>query len=205
MEIILFVAVLVMSVVVHEVAHGWMAYFLGDQTARHAGRLTLNPIPHIDPIGSILVPAVMAMINPSFLFGWAKPVPFNPYNLRSGNWGPALVALAGPFSNLSIALFFAVLVRLAETLALAPVMVQFILQIIVLNIVLALFNLFPIPPLDGSKVLFALLPYRWRIVEELMVRYQLVLILVVLFLGGNLLTILVNVVFGLLTGLSVTF
>lgn len=201
-EVIFFIAILIVSVVVHEVSHGFAADLLGDPTARIAGRLTLNPIPHIDPVGSILVPAVLALIPGGIVFGWAKPVPFNPYNLRAGKWGPALVAVAGPVSNLLIAFIFAGVIRWVLPLGLISAAAgQIVVMVVVLNIVLALFNLIPIPPLDGSKILFALIPYRWRGVGEIMERYQLVLILLVILAAGSWLWPVVNLVFTFLTGL----
>lgn len=204
MEVVFFIIVLVMSVVIHEVSHGWAALFLGDQTAKHAGRLTLNPIPHIDPIGSILVPFALAILSPGFVFGWAKPVPYNPYNLRGGKWGPAIVAVAGPISNLVLAVFFSFLIRFVPLFSLTTMAGTISAQIVLLNIILAVFNLFPLPPLDGSKILFAILPYRLRQIEEFMVRYQLILIIVLLFsVGGILLPIVANV-FSLLTGTDIS-
>src|SRR3989344_7390564 len=100
------VAILVMSVVIHEVSHGFMAYALGDSTAKYAGRLTLNPLPHIDPFGSIILPCVLSLLPGGIIFGYAKPVPYNPYNLRNQKWGPALVAGVGPCANLLVALVF---------------------------------------------------------------------------------------------------
>ena len=203
MEVVFFVIILVMSVVIHEVSHGWAAYFLGDQTAKHAGRLTLNPISHIDPVGSILVPLALAVLSPGFIFGWAKPVPYNPYNLRGGKWGPAIVAVAGPISNLVIAVFFSFLIRFVPVFSLTTMTGIISAQIVLLNIVLAIFNLFPLPPLDGSKVLFAVLPYRLRQIEEFMVRYQLILIIILLFTVSGILLPIVAVIFYLLTGTDI--
>ena len=157
-DIIFLIAILVMSVVIHEVAHGVMANYLGDPTAKLQGRLTLNPVSHIDPMGSVILPAILALSSSSFLFGWAKPVPYNPFNLqRGGKWAEALVALAGPASNVALALVFGLLIRVgaipAEALSLA-------ISIVFINILLALFNMIPIPPLDGSKVLASVLPPR---------------------------------------------
>ena len=180
MEVIFFVLVLIISVVVHEVSHGYAAYALGDPTAKLAGRLTLNPLPHIDPIGSILVPGFLILLNPGFIFGWAKPVPYNPHNLKAPKWGPALVALAGPASNLLIAFVFGLAVRFLDL----PINVLETLAFVVLmNIALAIFNLIPIPPLDGSKVLFSALPYNLRYVEEFMTRYQIFLIAAVILMA----------------------
>jgi Zn-dependent protease len=152
----LFVIVIVMfSAVIHEVMHGVAADRLGDPTARYAGRLTLNPIPHLDPFGSVLLPVLLAMSQSPFLFGWAKPVPYNPYNLiKAPRWGEAIVAFAGPASNFCIALFFALLMRAGLFSGLNDVL----FMIVVVNVMLGIFNLFPIPPLDGSKILSMFLP-----------------------------------------------
>ena len=158
-QAIVIIAALILSIILHEVAHGYAANWLGDPTARLAGRLTLNPIPHIDPLGSVIVPALLFFSSAGFLFGWAKPVPYNPYNLTNRRWGEAMVAAAGPLTNLSLAIIFAVLIRMAGTLGLPPSFVDIASYIVFINILLALFNLIPIPPLDGSKVLESILPY----------------------------------------------
>lgn len=178
-QILFSLLVLVFSVVAHEVSHGYMAQYLGDPTARLAGRLTMNPLRHIDPVGSLLVPAVLSLLGGP-IFGWAKPVPYNPYNLRDQKWGDAKVALAGPLTNLGIAVLFGMLLRFT---AVSPSDATYaIMDIIVfINIMLALFNLVPIPPLDGSKVLFSALPLRYRYIDEYAQRYALVLILVFAF------------------------
>lgn len=155
------IVILILSVVLHEVSHGWIADKLGDPTARRLGRLTLNPIPHIDPIGSIFVPGVLLLLNSGFLIGWAKPVPYNPLNLKNPNIGGALIALGGPLTNLIIASVASVVARILYTNFQDGSMdgaVAIIGFIAVINVILAIFNLFPIPPLDGSKVLFAFLP-----------------------------------------------
>lgn len=153
------VLVLILSVVIHEVAHGWAANALGDPTARLQGRLSLNPIRHIDPIGSVLIPAILVLTNSSFLFGWAKPVPYNPYNLKNQRWGEAIVGGAGVATNLLIAVLFAFIARAAFGAG----MVEFATLaslVTLVNLSLGLFNLIPIPPLDGYTVLRGLLPYR---------------------------------------------
>jgi Zn-dependent protease len=175
------VLILVFSVVAHEVSHGYMAQHLGDPTARLAGRLTMNPIKHIDPMGSIIVPiftwfSTMSIPHGPFTFGWAKPVPYNAYNLRDQKWGDAKVALAGPFTNLGIALFFAFVLRTLAGVFSAPV-IAIMHLIVFINIMLAIFNLVTIPPLDGSKVLLNALPLRYRYIGEYLERYSLVLIL----------------------------
>jgi len=145
------------ALTIHEFAHAYSAYLLGDNTAKQMGRLTLNPMSHIDPMGFMLLLFVG--------FGWAKPVPFNPYNLKNQRWGPAIVGLAGPFSNLlSVVVFGIVLKFLVMPLGVLPsnLLFQFLLLLIFLNIVLLLFNLIPIPPLDGSKVLLSVIPDRYH-------------------------------------------
>ncbi len=170
------IAVLVFSVVAHEVSHGYMAQYLGDPTARLAGRLTMNPIKHIDPVGSLLVPIVTSLMPGGFVFGWAKPVPYNPYNLRDQKWGDAKVAFAGPVTNIAIAFVFAMLIRFGGEFFTGAM--RTIMHLIVfINIILGVFNLVPIPPLDGSKVLLNLLPLRYRYIGDYLERYSLVLIL----------------------------
>ncbi len=159
-NLIISILVLIFSVVVHEVSHGYVAYLLGDPTAKYAGRLTLNPLKHLDPWGSFLVPLLLFISNVGVIFGWAKPVPYNPYNLRDQKKGPALVGLAGPLSNLALALLAAVFVRsfLVFGILMEGLAAQFFLTVILINILLLVFNMLPIPPLDGSKLLFAILP-----------------------------------------------
>lgn len=156
---IFFLIILILSIIVHEVAHGFAAEMLGDPTARLQGRLTLNPLPHIDPLGSVLLPVLLVFTGSPFLFGWAKPVPYNPYNLRNQRWGEAIVAAAGPGVNIVLALIFGLLVRFGGSVF-TPAFLFFVAIIVKVNILLALFNLLPIPPLDGSKLLKTLLPYR---------------------------------------------
>lgn len=151
----------IVALVLHEFCHAWAAYALGDSTAKYAGRLTLNPLKHLDLWGSLLI--LVAGI------GWAKPVPYNPYNLKNQKWGPALVALAGPGANLFLCFFFGIILRLlvgADLLAAENMLFTFLQLMVVLNIVLLTFNLIPLPPLDGSKLLFALLPERYNHIKE---------------------------------------
>jgi Zn-dependent protease len=159
--IILSVVIVILSIIFHEVAHGYVADLLGDPTARYAGRLTLNPIPHIDPIGSVLLPGMLAFTMSPFLIGWAKPVPFNPYNLKAP-WGlpiqfaEALVGFAGPATNILIALIAGLALRF---IVMPEYLTAILMTTSLSNLSLAILNLIPIPPLDGSKVLKALLPY----------------------------------------------
>ncbi|HRZ30256.1 MAG TPA: site-2 protease family protein [Candidatus Paceibacterota bacterium] len=194
-------AVLVISVVVHEVSHGYMAYILGDPTAKMAGRLTLNPIKHIDPVGSIIVPLVLALLPGGIVFGWAKPVPYNPYNLKAGRYGPAYVALAGPLSNLFLALVFGLLIRTGVAVALlGPTVTPLLSLVVFINIMLALFNLIPVPPLDGSTILFSFLPYRSK-VAQFFQRYQIIVILAVILGAGIIIDKLVTGIYYLITGI----
>ncbi|MDO8575992.1 MAG: site-2 protease family protein [bacterium] len=155
LDITFIIAVIIFSVIIHEVMHGVAADSLGDPTARYAGRLTLNPIPHLDMFGSIILPILCALTPGGFLFGWAKPVPYNPYNLfRAPRWGEAIVAAAGPASNLALALLGGLLIRLQ----LFPDIASVLMYVVAVNISLMVLNLIPVPPLDGSKILSSLLP-----------------------------------------------
>ncbi len=183
---------LIMSVVLHEMAHGYAANWLGDPTARLQGRLSANPLVHLDPLMSVIVPGLLIFSGSPFLFGAAKPVPYNPYNFRNQKWGEAIVAVAGPVANLVIALVFSILVRFSEVLGLNAAFVSLAVSIVVLNIFLALFNLVPIPPLDGSKILPRLLPlelglkydaFRFRLEQNIGIAFAVVIIAFVLFLG----------------------
>ena len=156
---IITLAILILSIVFHEVAHGYAANWLGDPTARLAGRLSPNPLLHIDPIGSVLVPAVLYMTSAPFLFGWAKPVPYNPYNLRNQKWGESFVAAAGPLANLFLATVFTILIRLSSSLGFSAEFVDMAAYVVFINILLALFNAIPFPPLDGSKIIVPFLPF----------------------------------------------
>lgn len=149
---------LIFSVIIHEIAHGYAANWLGDPTARLSGRLTLNPIPHLDPLMSVILPGLLIVTGSPFLFGAAKPVPYNPYNFTNQKWGEAIVAFAGPAANLMIAFVFAMIIRASEVFHLSVSFLELAFHIIILNIFLALLNLVPIPPLDGSKILPRLLP-----------------------------------------------
>lgn len=151
--------ILVLSVVVHEVAHGYAANSLGDPTARLAGRLTLNPLLHIDLMGSIIIPALLVFTGSSILFGWAKPVPYNPYNLKRKRWGETMVAIAGSATNIFIAVVFGLLVRFGPIIGLDYTAVSFAVKIAFINLFLGLFNLVPFPPLDGFTALRAALPW----------------------------------------------
>lgn len=196
------IAILIFSVVIHEVSHGYAALILGDHTAEQEGRLTLNPLKHIDPFGSVFLP-VMSYLFGGFIFGWAKPVPYNPYNLRNQKWGPAIVGAAGPAANLSLAVAFGLVVRFLPGGVMGEFAANFVsiaAAIALLNIVLALFNLVPIPPLDGSKVLFAVLPYRWRGIQFFLEQYGFIMLLAFVFFFSSWLSPVVALIFRLITG-----
>lgn len=155
MELAVRLTVLVLSIVFHEVAHGYAAYRLGDPTARDAKRLTLNPLAHIDPMGSVVLPLFLVITNSPVLFGWAKPVPFNPGYFRDARKGMMIVGAAGPAANLLLAVLAAAAFRLLTPSGLFGLL---LVHACIINVVLALFNLIPIPPLDGSRVVVGFLP-----------------------------------------------
>ena len=203
MDVIFLIVLLILSVVIHEVCHGYAAEALGDPTARYAGRLTLNPIAHIDPIGSVIVPFILAIIPPHVVFGWAKPVPVNPYNLKNQKWGEALVAAAGPGANLAIAIIFGLAVRFnGAFVVMSPYFVTIAASLVFINLLLAIFNLMPIPPLDGSKVLFAFLPYRFAGARQWVERYSLVLFLVLILFLWQFVSPVIAFLFKLVTGIA---
>src|SRR3990167_8404700 len=203
MEFIFVIAILVMSVVIHEVSHGYAAFALGDPTAKYQGRLTLNPISHLDPIGSFLVP-LLGYFFGGFIIGWAKPVPFNPYNLRNQKWGEALVAVAGPLSNISLAVIFGLIIRFASGQTfLSQSFLSIASFVVFINITLSIFNLIPIPPLDGSKILFAILPYKWQNLRQSFERLGFIFILIFIFFFWHFLTPIIYWVFTFLVNQSV--
>jgi Zn-dependent protease len=167
-QLIIFqVVVLIFSVIIHEISHGFMAERLGDPTARMAGRLTLNPLRHLDIFGSFIVPLTLAFTS-GIAIGWAKPVPYNPYNLKDPHRGGALIAAAGPAANLFVALVFGLIIRFADRgfLPLDSGLVNLFEIVVYINILLGIFNLLPIPPIDGSKVITVLFPHSLRVSWE---------------------------------------
>lgn len=167
------------------------------------GRLTLNPIPHLDLFGSIIVPALLVLSGTGVVFGWAKPVPFNLRNLKNQKWGPTLVALAGPASNLLIAVIFGLLIRFAGPLSFSIPMVSIFSVITIVNIALAIFNLIPIPPLDGHHVLFGILSsYKYARLRATLQQNSFILILIVVFFVWSLLHPIVSGLFTLITGMQ---
>lgn len=206
MEMLFQIIVLVFSIVIHEVSHGAMANYLGDPTAKYAGRLTLNPLKHLDPIGSIALPLLLVIMRSPILFGYAKPVPINPYNFRDQKYGSFKVALAGPGANLGIALIFGLILRFGLVLGFIPNNLYAAFSfIVIINILLAIFNLIPIPPLDGSHILFALLPEKWSNVKIFLQQYGLFLLIFFIFFGLSWVFRGAIILYLLLTGQSFSF
>lgn len=175
------ISALAIAISVHEAAHAWMANRLGDPTARHLGRISLNPLNHIDPFGTVILPLLLIILNVGFLFGWAKPTPFNPWNLKNPRRDAALISLAGPASNFVLAIIFGIVLRF---LSFDTFVGGVVLQLMILNLILFLFNLVPIPPLDGFKVVGGFLPKsfapRWESLEQ----YGFILLIAFFFFGG---------------------
>jgi Zn-dependent protease len=176
----------IFAITIHEVAHGWVARRFGDRTAEMLGRLTVNPLKHIDPLGTVIVP-VLALMSTGFLFGWAKPVPVAIRNLRNPRRDMMLVAAAGPGANIVMALFWAFFTKLATISGLEGTNLQFFVAMgqigVFINVILAVFNMLPIPPLDGGRVLSGLLPPRASTRLDALEPYGLVLVLAFIFLG----------------------
>lgn len=218
---IFLIAILILSVVAHEVSHGYIAYLLGDPTAKKAGRLSMNPLKHLDMTGSFIVPLMLILLKSSFVFGWAKPVPYNPYNLKNQKWGPGLVAVSGPLSNFLIAGVFglvALFLPLDQTAkteigmaavngaaifgaGYAPALFYFSSMVVWINVFLGIFNLIPIPPLDGSKVLFSFVPYKWNNLQIFLEKYGFFILLFFLFSFSSVLLPVVFFLFRLFLGL----
>jgi len=191
---------LILSVVIHELSHGFMADYLGDPTARLAGRLTLNPIKHLDPVGSVIVPILTSMAG--FTFGWAKPVPYNPYNLKDKRRGEFLIAAAGPVSNLILAFVFGTIIRLTAGLESMSSLIEISTFIVIINIILAVFNLIPLPPLDGSKLLFAILPNQYGRTRQLLETYSPIFVLIAVFFLWQIISPIIPVIFRIFTGVG---
>lgn len=179
---IISILILIVSIVAHEVAHGVAALWQGDRTAKDAGRLTLNPIPHVDMIGSILIPAGLFLTGSPFLFGWAKPVPINPHSFRNIKYGEALVAFAGPLVNLILVTVFTLVLHFVPMSETYTLVCQ---SAILINLVLAMFNLLPIPPLDGSKILFAFIPRAYYKIRGFLENRNFFILIIIILLVWN--------------------
>lgn len=172
---------LILALTLHEFAHAWMSNYLGDRTAKNEGRLSINPVVHIDPLMTLFLPLMLIIFQSPVIFGAAKPVPFNPWAVRYGKYGAALVAVAGPLMNMLLAILFAV------CLALFPVSTQMIplfISMISINVAFAVFNMIPIPPLDGSRVLYAVAPSGLRDAMDKLEQNGLIIIFAVLFIAS---------------------
>lgn len=207
-SILVAVVILLISAVLHEVAHGYAANFLGDPTARLAGRLTLNPARHIDPFGSVMLPALMILLRSPILFGYAKPVPYNPYNLR-GRYAEAFVAAAGALTNFGLAIALGLSIRFFGG-SFAPAFIEVLGFAVYINLMLGVFNLIPIPPLDGAKVLGGILPARlglkYRQFENRMAAFGpftgFALVILLFYLFGPVFSAALGSIFSSLTGTS---
>jgi Zn-dependent protease len=182
MSLLLSLCIFFFAVIIHEYAHGWVAWKLGDSTARYMGRLTLNPLAHIDPIGTIFLPIILILTHSPILFGWAKPVPVDFFNLNNPKRDMVWVGLAGPAANVVFAIVLALLLKVPLLMA-SHFAVSIITSAIVANLVLAVFNLLPIPPLDGSRVAMGLLPYNLSVQYSRIEPYGFVIIFALLWIG----------------------
>jgi Zn-dependent protease len=194
--------VLIISAIIHEISHGAMANRLGDPTAKAMGRLSLNPMKHLDPVGSFLVPLLLWITTSgSFVFGWAKPVPINPYNIRDQKYGEAKIALAGPASNLILATVFGIALRnLPQTSSQLIALGNFFSIVVLINILLAVFNLIPIPPLDGSKILGAFVPVKYLKWQRQLEQNRMIVLIVVVLLAPYIVWPVVSVLYRFLVG-----
>ncbi|KKU90000.1 MAG: Peptidase M50 [Candidatus Yanofskybacteria bacterium GW2011_GWA1_48_10] len=194
--------VFIYSVVIHEVSHGLAAQALGDDTARLLGRLSLNPLKHVDIFGSLILPLILLVSGSPFVFGYAKPVPYNPNNLRDQKYGPIKVALAGPASNIFLALVFGGMLRFFPESLPATLAPELFAIIVAVNLVLAVFNLFPIPPLDGHWVLVTLLPDKFYAFKSFLYRYSIFIFLLFLIIIYPFAYPIVPWLFKLITGIG---
>jgi Zn-dependent protease len=185
-RIVVWILPVVFAITAHEVAHGWVAKKYGDNTAYLLGRLTLNPIKHIDPLGTIIIPGLLLLTGTGFIFGWAKPVPVDARNFNNPRRDMALVAFAGPLANLLMAIGWALITRLGVVIGMEAISLPLIytgIAGISINLVLALINLLPIPPLDGSRILTGLLPVKWAWQYNRLERFGFIILLLMLYSG----------------------
>lgn len=200
-DAVFYIAILIMSVVVHEFAHGYVAFRYGDKTAQYAGRLTLNPLPHLDLFGSVIIPALL-YFSTGFAIGWAKPVPYNPDNLSDKKWGSVAVAAAGVLANILIAVIFSLVLRLGQGFTLQENFSSIVSSIIVINLALAIFNLVPIPPLDGSKIFYPFLPKVLNPLLSFVEQYSLILLIAFIYFLSKYISLAVMISYMFLTGVG---
>jgi len=194
--------VILYSIILHEISHGFMALKLGDDTALKMGRLSLNPLKHLDPVGSVFLPILLYLSTQGrFIFGWAKPVPYNPMLLKNPRRDSALLALAGPVANFTLALIFGLPLRLISYWPTLSILAPFFSVIVSYNLILAVFNLIPFPPLDGSKILFYFLRISYQ-TEIMLESYSWLFLLIIFLFGFSFLALPVSWLFHLITGLS---
>ena len=188
--------------VIHEVSHGFAAEYFGDPTARMADRLTLNPFKHLDLFGSIILPVLLVLFKSPFMFGFAKPVPYNPNNLRNLKWGTLAVASAGVLANLMLAIIFGLILRFLPYGSVSEGLIFILSTIVIINLSLFIFNLVPIPPLDGSKILFSFLPTSLYNTAFAIERYSLLIVIIFIVYFANYLSPVMSFLFTLITGFS---
>jgi Zn-dependent protease len=201
--IVLSIVILIFSIIIHEVSHGYTALKMGDPTAKMAGRLTFNPLPHIDIVGTIILPVMLILIQSPFLFGWAKPVPINPMNFKNPKRDMMLTSIAGPFSNFTLAIIFAIFYRLTSFAGSGGrIFLRGLEYGVAINIILFCFNLIPIPPLDGSRVLLYFLPDKFEPFFNKLERFGFIIIFLLFFVGvlGNVLYPIMNFFLTILLG-----
>lgn len=195
--------ILIFSIIAHEVAHGLAAEHEGDPTARMLGRITLNPLKHIDLFGSIILPLILIVTKAGFIVGWAKPVPYNADNLRRGNKSVAWVSIAGILVNLGLAILFGIFIRLSVVFGIGSVpVVEIASSIVLINLVLALFNAIPLAPLDGFRFLSAVLPVRAQGTMRMIEQYSFPLLLIFIVFGWKVMAPFAFTMFSLLTGIA---
>ncbi|MFA6105396.1 MAG: site-2 protease family protein [Patescibacteria group bacterium] len=195
LSLVFYFIIVIPSSILHEYAHGWMAERLGDPTARYAGRLTLDPRSHIDLWGTIILPITLFIFTSGrFMFAYAKPVPYNPYNLKNQRWGPALVGIAGPLANLLLAVSVGAVLRFIP----GSYISEYLVIIIYINIMLMVFNLVPIPPLDGSKILYAILPDSAYKIKNFLDRYGFMILMFFIFFMFQLISPIIDTIFNLI-------
>jgi Zn-dependent protease len=194
-SLVFYFIIVIPSSILHEYAHGWMAERLGDKTARYAGRLTLDPRSHIDLWGTLIMPIVLFVATGGrFMFAYAKPVPYNPYNLKNQKWGPALVGFAGPLANLLLAVAVGLVLRLMP----GSFFAEYLAIVVYINVTLMVFNLVPIPPLDGSKILYAVLPDSAQNIKNFLDRHGFFILMFFVFFMFELISPLINILFNLI-------